>query len=106
LKVLNPIEARPGEQVIIGLREGALLKASFSAYLLPLVCMLSGAIVVHRLTQDFSAVLGELPTIGGGLLGFIIGLYLFKTGSFHRASDPNYQVVILRQAMKQKVPFV
>jgi sigma-E factor negative regulatory protein RseC len=105
LKVLNPIEARPGEQVIIGLREGALLKASFSAYLLPLVCMLSSAIVVHQLSQGFSSRLGELPTIVGGLLGLVIGLYLFKKQTYRRSADPNYQAVILRPAMTQKVPF-
>jgi sigma-E factor negative regulatory protein RseC len=105
LKVLNPIAAQPGEQVIIGLQEAALLKTSVSAYLLPLVCMMSAAVVAHQLTRDFNAVLGELPTIGGGLLGLIIGLYLFKTQSFYRSSDPNYQAVILRQAMTQKVPF-
>jgi sigma-E factor negative regulatory protein RseC len=106
LKVLNPIEARPGEQVIIGLQEGALLKASFSAYLLPLVCLLLSAIGVHQLSQGFSANLGELPTIAGGLLGLIIGLYLYKKHAFRRSADPNYQAVILRQAMTQKVPFV
>jgi sigma-E factor negative regulatory protein RseC len=106
LKVLNPIAAQPGEQVVIGLQEQALLKVSLTAYLLPLACMLLSAIAVQALTERFMLRFGELPTILGGLLGLIIGLFLFKALSRRRVSDPNYQAVILRQAMRQKVPFV
>ncbi len=106
LRVLNPIQAQPGEEVIIGLQEHALLKVSFSAYLLPLVCMLLSAIAVHQLTRDVMPLFGELPTIGGGLFGLIFGIYLFKALAQRQASDPSYQAVILRQAMTQRVPFV
>jgi sigma-E factor negative regulatory protein RseC len=106
LKVLNPINARPGQKVIIGLREQALLKVSLSAYLLPLVSLLLLAMAMQHLSERFVLQLGELPTIAGGLLGFIIGLLLFRRLSSRRRSDPDYQAVILRQAMSQQVPFV
>ena len=106
LRVLNPIEAQPGERVIIGLQEQVFLKISFSAYLLPLVCMLLSAIVLHRLTPASLNTLGELPTVAGGLLGLILGLYLFKTVARRNASDPDCQAVILRYEMAQQVPFV
>jgi sigma-E factor negative regulatory protein RseC len=106
LRVLNPIAAQPGEQVIIGLQEQALLKVSISAYLLPLACMLLLAIVVQQVSDRFMLSLGELPAIVGGLLGLIIGLFLFKRLSVRRSSDSNYQAVILRQAMTQQIPFV
>ncbi len=106
LRVLNPIAAKPGEQVIIGLQEQALLKVSFSAYLLPLACMLLSAIAMQRMSDRFMLPLGELPSIVGGLLGLIIGLFLFKRLSVRRSSDSNYQAVILRQAMTQQIPFV
>lgn len=106
LRVLNPIDAQPGEQVVIGLQEQALLKVSFSAYLLPLACMLLSAIAMQQVADRFLFPFGELPAICGGLLGFIIGLFLFKRSYVRRLSDPNYQAVILRQAMTQQVPFV
>jgi sigma-E factor negative regulatory protein RseC len=106
LRVRNPIQAKPGEEVIIGLQEHALLKVSFGAYLLPLVCMLLSAMLIHHLTRDSMPLLGELPSIGGGLLGLIFEMYLFKALARRQASDPNYQAVILRQAMTQQVPFV
>ena len=106
LKVLNPIKAQPGERVIIGLQEPVLLKTSFSAYLLPLVCLLLSAILLHQLTPDSMSHLGELPTVIGGLLGLILGLYLFKVFAERNASDPDCQAVILRHEKTQTVPFV
>jgi sigma-E factor negative regulatory protein RseC len=106
LRVLNPIHARPGERVVIGVHENALLKVSFSAYLLPLLCMLLMAIAVEQLTDRFLYRLGELPIIGGGLLGLVIGLLLFRRLSARRLLDPDYQAVILRPVMTQHIPLV
>jgi len=106
LRVLNPIAAKPGERVIIGLRETALLKVSFLAYLLPLACLLLMAVAAQQLSAHFVWVLGELPTILGGLLGLIIGLLLLRRSAARRATDPNYQAVILRQAASHPVSFV
>ncbi len=106
LRVLNPIAAKPGERVIIGLQETALLKVSFLAYLLPLGCLLLMAVAAQQLSIHFVWMLGELPTILGGLLGLIIGLFLLRRSAARRAADPNYQAVILRQAASQPVGFV
>lgn len=106
MKVLNPIQARPGEQVIIGLQEGALLKVSLAAYLLPLLCTILFAISAQFLTRQLELQGGELPSILGGLLGLLAGLNLFKRITAQKASDPAYQAVILRQANTQPVKFV
>jgi sigma-E factor negative regulatory protein RseC len=103
LKVLNPIGAQPGQQVIIGLQEQALLKVSFLAYLLPLAGMFLLAMLAQPLAQNAGITLGELPGILGGLLGFVTGLILFKRISQSRSSNPDFQAVILRQAMSQQV---
>ncbi len=103
VRVLNPIDARPGQQVIIGLQEQALLKVSFLAYLLPLASMFLLAMLAQYLARDLGITLGELPGIIGGLLGFVTGLILFRRISLSRSSNPNFQAVILRQAMSQRV---
>jgi sigma-E factor negative regulatory protein RseC len=106
LRVLNPIDARPGQQVIIGLQERALLRVSLAAYLLPLISMLLMAMVTQGLSDHFLLQLGELPTIVGGLLGLILGLLLFRRLSDRSTTDPDYQAVVLRQVTSQQVPFV
>ncbi len=106
IRALNPIHAQPGEQVIIGLQEQALLKVSFTAYLLPLACMLLSAMAARQLTEGFLIRLGELPIIVGGLSGLIIGFVLLQRLAASRSSDTDYQAVILRPAMSQQVPIV
>jgi sigma-E factor negative regulatory protein RseC len=106
LTVLNPIHAQPGEQVIIGLQETALIKASFMAYLLPLLCMMFAAIAVQQLTEYYKLLGGELPIVVGGLLGLFAGLFLFKRITVRKRSDPAYQAVILRQANIHPARFV
>ena len=103
LKVLNPIDAKPGELVVIGLQETALLKASSLAYLLPLAGMFLLAMLAQHLAGNAGIIPGELPGILGGLLGFIAGLILLKRISRSRSSNPDFQAVILRQAMSQQV---
>ncbi|MCU7904686.1 MAG: SoxR reducing system RseC family protein [Candidatus Thiodiazotropha sp. (ex Epidulcina cf. delphinae)] len=98
LTVLNPIQAKPGERVIIGLREQTLLKVSVLAYLLPLVCMIAAAILMQGLTAHFAWHGGELSLVVGGLLGLIAGLLPLRRLTGRKGGDPGYQVVILRQA--------
>jgi len=106
LRVLNTIQARPGQQVIVGLQETAFLKVSAAAYLIPLIGMLGLAIACQALAGQFSIATGELPAILGGLLGFMIGLFLFKRIVGHSSNDPANQAMILRQANSQSVGFV
>ena len=106
LKVLNPVHAKPGEQVVIGLQEQALLKISFLAYLFPLFSMISGAILAHGLASYFDLSVGELPQVIGGLLGLIGGLFLLKKLARKKRHDPGYQAVILRHASSAPVQLV
>jgi sigma-E factor negative regulatory protein RseC len=62
----NPIAAQPGERVVIGIEDGAVLRAVVSAYLLPLALLTLGAII--------GSSFGEGAAIGGALLGLILGL--------------------------------
>jgi sigma-E factor negative regulatory protein RseC len=109
LKVLNPVDAKPGEQVVIGLQEQALLKISVLAYLLPLLTMILAAILTATLIQGLAPYLtlsiGELPQVVGGLLGLIGGLYFLKALVRKRRHDPGYQAVILRHADSVSAPF-
>lgn len=61
-RVGNPIGARAGDTVVVGLPDGALLRAALASYALPLLLLLAGAGLGKLL-------LGELGAVGGGLLG-------------------------------------
>ncbi|MEJ2622242.1 MAG: SoxR reducing system RseC family protein [Candidatus Thiodiazotropha sp.] len=106
LKVLNTVSAKPGEQVVIGLHEQALIKLSMLAYLLPLFSMIVLAIVAQYLIDSLTAYRGELPQVIGGLLGLIGGFFLLRLLATKNRHDPAYQAVMLRHADRVSVPFV
>lgn len=93
--VQNPIHARPGDEVVIGLQSNALLVYSLFAYLLPLMSMLVFAILGNELFTalnmhaDFGAILAG---IGGLLTGFKLAGWLAQNISKSNDSAP----VILR----------
>lgn len=69
LQAHNPIGARPGEHVIIGLSEGSLLKASVLAYLIPLLAMIGGAVagvfVAENLAPAYVQIMSAVTGLGG-----------------------------------------
>jgi sigma-E factor negative regulatory protein RseC len=105
IRVSNPIAAKPGEQVIIGLEENALLKISFLAYLLPLLCMMLMAILMRALATHLAWQLGELPQVLGGLFGLMTGYVLLQWFAGHKQNESRYQAVILRPLNTARVGF-
>jgi len=84
-RVDNPIGAQPGEAVVVGLPDGALLAAAVSGYLVPLLLLIAGA----ALGQHFA---GELGAVSGGLCGLGLAALLLK-----RRNTPVAYPVVLRR---------
>jgi sigma-E factor negative regulatory protein RseC len=105
LRVRNSIRAVPGQRVVIGLQERALVSASLMAYLMPLLFLILGAIAAQQAALHWSWSATELWSIAGGLLGLIIGLALLRRFSLRSRRDPNYQAVILRPDIGRPVTF-
>lgn len=88
----NPLNAQPGDRVIMGLQEKALVSGSILMYLLPLICMIVGAIlfsswvIVPGLDADATASLG----LGVGL---VLGLGLTRWLS-HRMRKQLYPIIM------------
>ncbi|MDX1655042.1 MAG: SoxR reducing system RseC family protein [Candidatus Competibacteraceae bacterium] len=90
VRVLSDLPLKPGDRVLIGLQEGALVRGSLVVYLLPLAALLLGAILGRALG-------GEGLSIAGGLLGLALGFGRLQ--GFGRAigGDPRFQPVVLRR---------
>lgn len=67
---------RPGDAVVVGLDEGALLRASLLLYLVPVVALVVGAVVGGALAGPGS---GDGPAVLGGLAGLAVGLGLTRS---------------------------
>lgn len=82
VRVLNRVQAAPGDTVVLGLRDEDLVRLSVKAYLLPLLFMLmgggTGEFLARWWVADSSS---ELLVIMGSLAGLILGLAALRRGS-------------------------
>lgn len=95
LRVDNPVGARIGEQVVIGVPESILVNGAARMYGLPLLTLLVGAGIGGWLAGD---VHNDLMTGLGGGLGLLAGFALARRGSGDRRDRRDGRPRILRRA--------
>lgn len=71
LKIVNTLNVKEGQQVLLSLNESDLIKHSFMAYGLPLLGLFVGAFILQLVLKD--AVSSDWPAILGGFLGLFAG---------------------------------
>lgn len=98
VKVLNPIGAKSGDRVIVGLDESVLTRASFLFYIVPLLSLLAGSILGQSFAELFNLSSTEPLSIVSGLLGLLIGLAWIRRFATRSSKSNAYQAVILRRA--------
>ena len=94
--VLNPLDAKPGDEVMIGFDEQALVKVSLLVYMLPLMSLILGAIAGQIGAQWLELRLPELLSILGGFSGLLAGLFWVWRTSRRVQMDSRYSARILR----------
>ncbi len=86
------VEVAPGDQVLIGLGEDAVLRAAAAVYLVPLLAALAGGIAASGLAGG-----GDLAAVLGAAAGLLLGLGWARGYSRRHAADATFQPVILRR---------
>ena len=91
-RVANPIDARAGDRVIVGVADGAVWRVALLVYLLPLGLALAGAVLAQTLWggQDGTAVLGAV-------LGLALGLFWSRAVQGRARNRELCHPVILRR---------
>jgi sigma-E factor negative regulatory protein RseC len=87
LRVANTLGARVNDQVLVGIDDRMLVRASLATYFMPLVWMLLGAIAGSMAGGIFEAIDAEGASAVGGLAGLGIGfmwLRGYARRSFHQ----------------------
>ena len=95
-RVSNQINVQAGDSVIVGVDEKALLLSSLTAYGIPLLLLLVGALLVGAIAPP-SGYADAYALLGAGI-GLALGLFLVRGLAGGRGLDALYQPVILRQA--------
>jgi len=85
--VSSPLDLSPGDRVVVGIAEGALVHGSFGVYLLPLFALFVGALTGKAvaelsgwLTSEFGGVLGGISGLLLCLAGLKVSRFLDRTG--------------------------
>ena len=95
LKLPNTLGAKPGDEVLLGMSENALVTGSLLVYMIPLVMLLlgalSGELLATRLGMD-----AELMPVVGGALGFVLAILLVRGLLQKTATGLQMQPVMLR----------
>lgn len=84
------------DNVRISIPEEIILRGSFIAYMLPLLCMLGGAVLVAELSKGFALSLS--PDAGaaiGTVSGLVIGFALVRWHASAHRNDKSFQPVLL-----------
>ncbi|GAB6041649.1 SoxR reducing system RseC family protein [Endothiovibrio diazotrophicus] len=96
MRVLNTVGAAPGDTVVIGIEESALVRGSVAVYLVPLLALLAGGVFGEHMAGQLSIAV-QVGGVVGGLGGLGVGL-LWLRGYTHRiAGDPRFQPVTLKR---------
>ena len=101
MRVLNRIEARVGDRVVIGVSESGLVRGSLAVYTAPLAGLFAGGLAGYMLAGHFYPEWPADPaSIAGALAGFIAGFAWLRGFSRRTATNPAYQPVVLRQQIR------
>ncbi len=92
LQVKTDKELQVGDQVVLGLDEGAFIRGSALVYLLPLLALIIGALTGEALFGQDS--LMSFILAGAGLLA---GFAYVRWYSWQHRQDAQYQPVVLRK---------
>ena len=76
-QVPNTVNARVGDQVVVGLAEEAMLKGSVFVYLLPLLAMIGSALLADGLIST-DAASRDLWVVVSAVAGFVVMLFISR----------------------------
>ena len=97
VRALDPLGAKAGDDVVIGIEDAMLLRSSLAAYLVPLLGLLLGAVCGGTLASTLG-IPNEAGSILCALAGMAAGIVWLAYHSRRTAHDRRYQPVVLRRA--------
>ena len=97
VRVLSDLPLAVGDQVVIGIREQALVRGSLAVYAVPLLLMLAGAIIGELGAGQGLWGSAEVASVLLGTGGLVAGLVWLKRFSRRIHDDTDYQPVVLRR---------
>lgn len=103
VRAINEINAKMGDEIVIGLNDEALVRGSLAVYAAPLLAMLLMALLGDLVGRELQLNSSEGLTVIFGLVGLGLGFLWVRNFSRRIADDVRYQPVILRRCQSSVV---
>lgn len=100
LRVDNLINARPGDQVLLGISEAALVRGSLIIYLLPILALFFGAWFAELMAVQLH-MQSELAAPLGGFLALALAFAWIRLTHQKHKNDARFRATLLRHAGNQ-----
>lgn len=98
MKAINNIDAKVGDEVVVGLNESSLLKGAFIIYMLPLLFLFVFSFLGQLISLNLNVENNEVVVISFAVLGFYLGLRKVRLFSKSVEKNESYQPVILKKS--------
>lgn len=96
VKAINTLAVEAGDQVVVGIRENALVKGSLFLYMLPIMMMFLFALSGQWLSLQWQ-LQGEWLVLCSALIGLFAGFAGVRRFARRIQHDENYQATVLRK---------
>jgi len=106
VRVLSDQPLSVGDQVVIGIREQALVRGSLAVYAVPVLLLLLGGFIGELGAQHFLWDNAELASMVLGISGLIAGLFWLRLFTRRIEYDDNYQPLVLRKLVDNAAKIV
>ena len=95
IEAINKIGAKTDDRVVIGFESSSLFKASFLLYILPIVFMITGALIGQKFSLTYR--LNEtLFSAGGAFLAFAVSFLIVRILGDKMAQKDAYKAKIIK----------
>lgn len=95
VETLNTANAKVGDRVVVSIRTGAFLKATFLIYMFPVICLLAGAMIGHVIAGRLGVTTPGLSALAG-MGSFAVAMIVVKRNAGRMAADNTYHPKIVR----------
>ncbi len=90
-EVIDPVGTKVGDEVSIGVREGALLKSSVAVYLVPMALLVAGAFIGNVVGR------GDGASVFGGAVGLAFGFFWARRYNAANRGNTHFQPFIVKR---------
>ncbi len=95
LDARNSVGAKPGQRVLVEIKEINMLKAAFTVYILPLLAILVG-VVIGDFVGGFLGIEESISRFAGGFVATVLSIWYIKYYDNSARMDDKMQPVIIR----------